>query len=237
MPLGALSDWTNTVNTTWTDSATTSYLRFSNTSSNWYLSETQAQIVYQTWVNELYEPVTSASTFGNGVNNVYLTAEEVDGVYTKWLQIVYDNRGIKSIKEIKTMIERPELTDGEEFERQNVIKGRQYYQKYNNMCAYYKQNMAYEKAEKLLLEHLTEEQKEDYRKFGAFNVVSMSHKRYRIVAKTYIGNIKQIDDQGKVKAVYCYHLKGEFPVPDHLLAQKLMLECCEDEFFQVANRH
>lgn len=96
------------------------------------------------------------------------------------------------------------------------------------------------KAEELLAEHLAPEQREQYRTNKSFEVVlkarfGLGSKRYRI-NHGWSGNVALLDKDGREVERYCIHHRELIPVPDLLLAQKLMLETDEEQFLKIANR-
>lgn len=91
------------------------------------------------------------------------------------------------------------------------------------------------RAEKLLLEHLSDEQRADYRKHRHF-VVHGRRARYRI-RYGRAANIDVVNRDGRISHRYCAHPYECVPNPDTMLAQKLMLESDEDAFARIANRH
>ena len=99
---------------------------------------------------------------------------------------------------------------------------------------------AAKRAEELLLEHLTEEQRKTVRDKGWFIVEGgKSGIKYRIRTKN--GTMGNVDVMKKDKVTHrlCAHIDHAAGTPhaDHLLAQKLMLEIEEDRFIKLANRH
>jgi hypothetical protein len=98
---------------------------------------------------------------------------------------------------------------------------------------------AQERAENLLLSHLTKQQRKTFRKNKWFIVEGgRSKQKYRIQDRGHlVANIEALDGD-KVKHRLCAHCDlRAIPMGDHLLAQKLMLEFDEDEFLKIANRH
>lgn len=90
-------------------------------------------------------------------------------------------------------------------------------------------------AEKLLLSALTDEQQEQYRRSKYFEVTSKtSRRRYRI-SYGWAGNVFVFDEKGRNVEKLCIHPSVQVPVPDHLLAQKFMLESDEEGFRRTAN--
>ena len=97
---------------------------------------------------------------------------------------------------------------------------------------------AHDKAQELLLHHLTEEQRESFLVAGFFMVVGQrTKKRYRISRNSFSGNIQELGQNNDTVARLCCHLGCNFPLADHLLAQKLSLEADEDAFLRLANRN
>lgn len=95
---------------------------------------------------------------------------------------------------------------------------------------------AAERAERLLLAHLTPEQRETYSHNGWFVVRGQSGRRYSIWTKDALFyNVSELDDCGQAVLHLCAHAAVNVPMGDHLLTQKLMLEHHEAEFRRIAN--
>ena len=94
---------------------------------------------------------------------------------------------------------------------------------------------AEEKAKQLLLESLDEQQRQEYGASKKFHVVSASGQRYEVDCRKKMHNVFRLDEQGKPKTEYCIYQKGDCPLPDNHLAQKLLLEADEGEFLRLAN--
>ena len=89
------------------------------------------------------------------------------------------------------------------------------------------------RARKLLVDHLSPEQRESYEKKGFFYLFT-KERCYRIDQGTH-GNVKLVEaDSKKVLGSYCIQPNG-VPDEDAMLAQKLHLEICEEEFIARAN--
>jgi len=101
-----------------------------------------------------------------------------------------------------------------------------------------RRNAALDRAQQLLLEHLTPEQRDTVRTLKWFIVMGgRTRTKYRIhTDRSYSANIHVLDGEA-VKHRLCGHIRDGVPLPDHLLAQKLMLEHDEDEFLKLARRH
>lgn len=89
------------------------------------------------------------------------------------------------------------------------------------------------RAEALLLSNLNAQQRDDLKNRGCFYLHTQSGKKYRIDRSTH-GNVKLIDETGKILKGYCAQPNG-VPTDDAILAQKLMLETDEPAFLRVAN--
>jgi hypothetical protein len=97
---------------------------------------------------------------------------------------------------------------------------------------------AEDRAQELLMAHLTEAQREAIKARNFFIVEGgKSKEKYRIwTTKGIHGNIEKLDKAGKAVANLCVQLKETVcPNGDHFLAQKLMLELAEDDILKVAN--
>jgi hypothetical protein len=94
---------------------------------------------------------------------------------------------------------------------------------------------ARERAKRLLLESLDEEQKKQYAKDKFFYVLSeKGDRRYRIKQGSH-GNVELVNPEGRVVHRYCAAPTGRVPEEDAMLAQKLFLELNEQDFLKVAN--
>lgn len=105
------------------------------------------------------------------------------------------------------------------------------------------------RAEALLLEHLNSEQTDEYREGHCFTVHTANGARaYRIACHfTHNITVTVCDEQPESMPNYCSRLqrgmslcghvysRERVPNCDNMLAQKLMLEACEDEFLAMAN--
>ena len=89
------------------------------------------------------------------------------------------------------------------------------------------------RAEALLRGCLSPEQQEDLETKACFYVVTPGGKRYRIDRGSH-GNVKRLDEAGRILAGYCAQ-PGGVPIADSMLAQKLALEADEVGFLRVAN--
>lgn len=96
-------------------------------------------------------------------------------------------------------------------------------------------NEAAEKAEKILTENLTEEQKAQLARDRFFVVRGSKGRNYR-VNRGRARNIEVLDENGKAVERLCAHPGIHCPDADTMLAQKLMLETDEDAFQRIANR-
>ena len=98
---------------------------------------------------------------------------------------------------------------------------------------------AIDRAQELLLEHLSPAQREAVKAKRFFIVEGgKSRHKYRIWTDRGVhGNIERIDARGHALDSYCVQLSDKVcPDGDHFLAQKLMLELAEDHILKIANR-
>ena len=87
----------------------------------------------------------------------------------------------------------------------------------------------------LLLNHLTQEQRQQFARYNYFDVIGGdTGKRYRI-HHGYQMNIEQLDQNGKRTRLLCFMPRGGLPVGDIMLAQKIALELFESDTISVAN--
>ena len=99
-----------------------------------------------------------------------------------------------------------------------------------------RKELAIKRAEELLLENLTEEQVEMYRKTKLFRIVGSDGERYELNAKKQWHNIYRLDASGKRKEEFCIYQTRGTPLADNHLMQKLIIEADTELLKKVANR-
>lgn len=92
---------------------------------------------------------------------------------------------------------------------------------------------AHIKAKALLYHNLTREQKWELRATKAFTITGADGKQYRITEASS-NNVKYVVDGVDQKSLCVVAAGIQLPVYDLMLAQKLMLECAPDAFWQLA---
>jgi hypothetical protein len=82
---------------------------------------------------------------------------------------------------------------------------------------------AQERGIQLLTQNLSQTQREQYARCGYFDVIGGdTGKRYRIRHGCQM-NVEQIDQKGRSTHVLCFMPRGQLPVGDIMLAQKIAL--------------
>lgn len=109
-------------------------------------------------------------------------------------------------------------------------------QQQRNEAAAAARRIAIAKADQLLESVLDEVQRQHFKATDSFLVVGRSGKLYRI-RRGRSGNVDEVEPNGRVVQRYCAHPVEFVPDGDTMVAQKLMLECDEDAFLRMANRH
>lgn len=95
---------------------------------------------------------------------------------------------------------------------------------------------AHERGIHLLKENLSPEQRQQYDKYGYFEVIGgRTGKRYRIRHGRSM-NIDQLDKNGRRLCGWCFFPEGNLVTGDVMLAQKLALELFEVEALKIANK-
>jgi hypothetical protein len=92
------------------------------------------------------------------------------------------------------------------------------------------------RAERLLVEHLSDEQRAEYELLKRFHVI-VGDRKYR-VERGWSGNVKLIEaapDGEFVVESHCIHPREQVPYEDNMLAQKLLLEADEEAFRRISN--
>src|SRR5512145_1637662 len=94
---------------------------------------------------------------------------------------------------------------------------------------------ARERASRLLLHNLTPTQRQQFTRYGNFEVIGGdTGTRYRIW-QGYSLNVERLDKEGRSLQRLCFGPRGNLPMGDVLLAQKLALEHFEADAIGVAN--
>lgn len=99
--------------------------------------------------------------------------------------------------------------------------------------------LARERAQRMLRENLSPEQREELAANGHFTLAvldrdSGERRLYRI-RKGRSRNVQRVDDSGRVLKTLCAHPAIACPDEDTMLAQKLWLQNQEQEFLRIAN--
>jgi hypothetical protein len=93
-----------------------------------------------------------------------------------------------------------------------------------------------ERGFQLLTLNLSPAQREQYSRYGYFDVIGGdTGKRYRIRHGCMM-NVEQLDQNGREVQLLCFTPRGRLPVGDIMLAQKLALELFESDVLGIANR-
>lgn len=101
---------------------------------------------------------------------------------------------------------------------------------------------AIERARELLVASLTPEQREQYDANMEFIVFGQKTGRRYLIKDGRVGNVHELDKADglwpfphRARRQYCAHPSMMVPNADTMLAQKLMLECNEQDFLDLAN--
>lgn len=181
---------------------------------------------------------------------VIMTAQEAEAFYQRQVQGAY-NRMIAQQQEAWTereaiiqqgalaaqaMTEEQRRAEAIRLGRAEAIRLNEHNRQAAERAAAHAEARA--RARELLLSKLSPEQKKTFSDSGWFIVEGGRTKtKYRIRSNTYTGNIDVLDVSNNVRYRLCVHCSGEFPLEDHLVSQKVMLELAEDDIVGLANRH
>jgi hypothetical protein len=89
---------------------------------------------------------------------------------------------------------------------------------------------------RLLRQWLSSAQRAQFAEKGYFEVVGgETGKHYRIYPGTAT-NVCEVDEKGRPKLGLCFLPRGELPIGDVMLSQKIALESCESHVLAVARR-
>ena len=185
------------------------------TSSSTYTSSSTTNVVWNNWVADQYQTMTSQ-------------------VWSSWM--LADSTGPIAVPIHQPA---PQLTPNHYAEiNAAMVAERQEAARYYGQVRQ-KRSEADAKAMGLLREHLTPVQREALEKHGWFLVEGgKSKKTYRIHGHSFAGNIYELAHKGDLRgtARYCVHADHGIPLGDQLLAQLLSLRHDEEHIIGRANR-
>ncbi len=92
------------------------------------------------------------------------------------------------------------------------------------------------RANQLLRELLTPDQRVQYDDKRRFYVITDSGKRYEVDCQKKMHNVFEVDAVGKRIEEHCIYANGNVPLPDNAAAQLLLLRANEPEFRRIANQ-
>jgi hypothetical protein len=90
-------------------------------------------------------------------------------------------------------------------------------------------------AEELLLENMTPEQVEMWKKTKNFHIIGSDGERYELDARKQWHNIFKLNKEGKRVEEFCIYQSGGTPLSDNHLMQKLIIEADTELLRRVAN--
>ena len=94
--------------------------------------------------------------------------------------------------------------------------------------------VARDRAERLLQDHLDAEQRKQYARDKSFRVLGADGATYDI-RPGWAGHVSKLGADGKEDERFCIHPREEVPIPDNQLIAKLMLETDPVGFRRIAN--
>ncbi len=185
------------------------------------------------WVcgNQVYHAYTGRALSAQGMNQLYMAAM-ANGLSNNASAFVSQQAAAPPPPLTPEQIEARRVADEARRERDRVAIAESAERRE-------KVKAASERARGLLLEHLTEEQRDTFEKNKWFVVEGgKTGTKYRIkdIGHT-TANIDVLDNKGEYKHRLCCHIRTHVPLADNLLAQKIALQCDEERFVALANVH
>ena len=180
---------------------------------------------------------TTAGSYTTG-NVIMSESSEVKVIWTIWVQGDYQEpqniwqNWSENVALTQEERERRATLQAEAVRREQEIAARQAEVRKE---ADAKRAAAEERAKKLLITQLDERQAEQFHKTKTIDVISRHSRRTYRLRYAWAGNVDVISPEGKVIERMCIHPSVIVPMPDHLLAQKLMIEHDEESFRKIAN--
>jgi hypothetical protein len=177
---------------------------------------TTATNIWTAW-NDTYS-ITGATTAS------YTIAQTNQLIWTNWNQQLSaaEQIAVQNVRQGKA----PSQEERDRWKRQEEERNRKYAEAEAERLA------AKDRAEVLLLRHLTPEQKEDLRT-KSFFTVEVDGIKYQIKRGSH-GNVHMLGSKGETSKSFCIQPR-DCPEGDAMLAQKLMLESSPEDFWKIAN--
>ena len=220
----------------WYNNLTAQQAAYHNAFQNQYIAQAQqaglAQelAAYERYAFQLYRPQMMAEH----ISSPAILMRQEEGARQE--QVAYrralDECNQQEAERLLRLIEQREVTEAA---RRQAMQAQQALAEQEVQ----RRRTAMDRANALLLEHLTPAQRDTFTKNGWFIVEGgRSKTKYRIHARSVAGNIDVLDRQDRVTHRLCCHARDHsIPSGDHHLSQKIMLELAEDDFLRLANRH
>lgn len=187
-------------------------------------------VVWQAWTSDT---TATAGNIWNAWNRgaTWTCTNSSANIWTAWNGPVQYDRARRSI-EIARAMPTPEQAAAARARQEEV--NRRYLEQEARRKT--ERELANQRAEQLLLGHLTEEQRAQLAREDWFLIVSASGKRYRINRGRH-ANVDVLDENNKVVRSLCVHPADTVPDADTMLAQKVMLQFDEERVTRMANVH
>lgn len=213
----------------YTSSTSTSFTNASSSDVTWsYWTQTAGRNTYST--NSLSTSVTPSTTVWNTWNNTTTTSASNTIVWDQWTTGTATTTGWQDTWQVWT-------SDSVNQPSNRVVPANVFVPALRRRPSI-DVGVARQRADKLLVEHLTPEQEKSLLEDGYFEIDVRADgkvRRFRIYNDKYQHNVFEIDRRGRKLREYCAHTSHACPQSDHALAQKLLLEHNPREFFRVAN--
>jgi hypothetical protein len=184
---------------------------------------------WDTWCDD--ECCTSASTSTSSItwyawNTSACTGSTANIIWDKWSSCTTQTtRAYTRVHRVELSAEELEKREADWAAQEEIWRKRREEDERQRKAAE-------DRAGELLCSCLTQRQRRAYKHF---TVQARDGTRFRL-AHGWSGNVQELDRRGRPVARYCIHPRESVPVPDNLLAQKLLLETDPDTFRKVANR-
>lgn len=203
--------------------------------------------VWNGWVDTYHSTATTSVTTTDSTWGYWCSATDdstcVTTSYTVWSYWVQERDGcvreVREVREVRQAVRSSAIPYDREPTTEEKEAQRKRDEEYREKCR--KENeerlIAEEKAKKLLLENIDEENRKRYEKDKLIIVTAKKSNRVYQIKHGRSGNVVQLDAKNKPIKRFCMHPIAMVPDADTVLAQKLMLEHNEDEFLRLANVH
>ena len=177
--------------------------------------------IWSNWNGTTTNSSTGSQVWYNWNSNITITSTIELNIWSQWNTVYYTGESIQPYKQTEEQIKKAKEY-AEQIAKENEIR-------------IAKEKKIEETAKQLLKEILNDEQNKQFDEKGYFELTSIKSGNIYRINKGRCRNVQLLDKDRKKVQTLCFHPQERVHDYDTMVAQKLMLESCEDEVRKVAN--